>query len=78
MKVEITIVRTKEFPKGVVPALEKELLSRISQDYSDYKLTIRRTGSDGLSVIGGEKNDKKRIEEILQETWESTDEWFFN
>ena len=36
------------------------------------------TGSDGLSVIGGDKSDKKRIEEILQETWESADEWFFN
>ncbi|HCJ7743642.1 TPA: DinI-like family protein [Citrobacter freundii] len=78
MKVEITIDRTKELPKGAVPALEKELLCRISQDYSDYKLTIRRTASDGLSVIGGEKSDKKRIEEILQETWESADEWFFN
>ncbi|SBW24838.1 DNA-damage-inducible protein I [Citrobacter europaeus] len=53
-------------------------MRRISQDYSDCKLTIRRTESDGLSVIGGEKSDKKRIEEILQETWESVDEWFFN
>ncbi|EOQ50836.1 hypothetical protein WC7_01700 [Citrobacter sp. KTE151] len=78
MKVEITIDRTKELPKGAVPALEKELLRRISQDYSGCKLTIHRTGSDGLSVIGGEKSDKKRIEEILQETWESADEWFFN
>ncbi|PAX78023.1 DNA damage-inducible protein I [Citrobacter sp. wls826] len=78
MKVEITIDHTKKLPKGAVPALEKELLRRINQDYSDCKLTIRRTGSDGLSGIGGEKSDKKCIEEILQETWESADEWFFN
>lgn len=58
MKVEITIDRTKELPKGAVPALEKELLRRISEDYSGCKLTIHRTGSDGLSVIGGEKSDK--------------------
>ncbi|HCR3450237.1 TPA: DinI-like family protein [Citrobacter werkmanii] len=78
MKVEITIDRTKELPKGAVLAFEKELLRRISQDYSDCKLTIRRTESGGLSVFGGEKSDKKRIEEILQETWESANECFFN
>ncbi|EGT0647629.1 DinI-like family protein [Citrobacter braakii] len=77
MKVEITIDRTKELPKGAVPALEKQLLRRISLDYSDCKLTIRRTGFDGLSVIGCEKSDNKRTEEILQETRESADEWFF-
>lgn len=78
MKVEITIDRTKELPKVAVPAIEKELFRRISEDYSDCKLTIRRTGSGGLSVFGGEKSDKKRIEEIVQETWESEDEWLFN
>lgn len=30
MKVEITIDRTKELPKGAVPAIEKELFRRIS------------------------------------------------
>lgn len=78
MKVEITIDRTKELPKGAIPALEKELVHRIGQNYTDCKLTICRAGFDGLSIIGGEKSDKTRIEELLQETWESADEWFFN
>ncbi|MBU5388653.1 DinI-like family protein [Citrobacter cronae] len=43
MKVEITIARTQELPKGAVSALEKELLRQISQDYSDCKFTIRRS-----------------------------------
>jgi hypothetical protein len=77
MKIEITIDRTKKLPDGAVPALEKELLRRISENYSDCKLTIRRASSDGLSILGGEKGDKQRIEEILQETWESADDWFF-
>jgi 2,4-dienoyl-CoA reductase-like NADH-dependent reductase (Old Yellow Enzyme family) len=77
MKVEVTIDRTKKLPDGAVPALEKELLKRINQNYSDCKLTVRRAGSDGLNVTGAEKSDKKRIEEILQETWESTDDWFY-
>lgn len=77
MKIEVTIDRTKKLPDGAVPALEQELLKRISQSYNDCKLVVRRAGSDGLSIIGGEKTDKKRIEEILQETWESAEDWFY-
>lgn len=78
MKVELTIDRTKQLPDGAVPALEQELSKRLSRNFEDCKLIIRRAGSDGLSVLGGADDDKKRIEEILQETWESADEWFFN
>ncbi|EPL1953165.1 TPA: DinI family protein [Citrobacter freundii] len=74
MRVELTIDRTKKLPDGAVPALEAELLSRLSQQYNDCKLTIKRASSDGLSVFGGEK---KEVERILQETWESADEWFY-
>ena len=77
MKIELTIDRTKELPKGAIPALEKELLKRLNNQYENCNLIIRRAGSDGLSVIGGEKEDKKKIEKILQETWESADDWFY-
>ncbi|MEG5654581.1 DinI-like family protein [Enterobacter roggenkampii] len=77
MKIEITIDRTKKLPDGAVPALEQELLKRIRQSYTDCKLIVRRASSDGLSIIGGEKSDKKCIEEILQQTWESADDWFY-
>lgn len=74
MRVELTIDRTKKLPDGAVPALEAELLERLSKQYNDCKLTIKRASSDGLSVFGGEK---KEVERILQETWESADEWFY-
>ncbi|WP_449567072.1 DinI-like family protein [Lelliottia nimipressuralis] len=77
MKIEVTIDRTKKLPDGAVPALESELIKRISQGYPDCKLSVRRASSDGLIVLGGEKGDKQRIEEILQETWESADDWFY-
>lgn len=70
MKVEVTIDKHKKLPDGAIPALEQELLRRLSQSYDDCKLTIRRTGNDGLSVLGGADGDKKRVEQILQETWE--------
>ncbi|MDS1916098.1 DinI family protein [Enterobacter asburiae] len=77
MKIEVMIDRTKKLPDGAVPALERELLKRLGRSFDDCRLTVRRAGSDGLSIIGCADDDKKRIEEILQETWESADEWFF-
>ncbi|EOG8100802.1 DinI-like family protein [Enterobacter ludwigii] len=77
MKVELTIDRIKELPKGSVPALEKELLKRLQNQFDECSLVIRRAGSDGLSVYGGEKEAKKKVEEILQQTWESADDWFY-
>lgn len=77
MKIELTIDKTKSLPDGAIPALEKELLRRIEDYYEDCSLRIRLASTDGLSVIGGEKSDKERIEEILQETWESAEDWFY-
>ncbi|MDM3064145.1 DinI-like family protein [Citrobacter sp. CK180] len=77
MKIEVTIDRTKQLPDGAVPALEQELLRRLERNFDGCNLIIRRAGSDGLSIIGGADDDKKRIEEILQETWESADDWFY-
>ncbi|EAS2833719.1 DNA damage-inducible protein I [Salmonella enterica] len=77
MKVELTIDRTKKLPDGALSALETELLKRLTNHYEDCRLVIRRAGSDGLSIFGGDKDDKKKIEEILQETWESADDWFY-
>lgn len=76
MKVEITIDRLKKLPDGAVPALEQELLRRLDQNFDNCSLVIRRAGTDGLTVLGGMDGDKKRIEEILQDTWESADDWF--
>ncbi|MEH3196680.1 DinI-like family protein [Klebsiella variicola] len=77
MRIEITIDRKKALPDGAEPALEAELLRRLSQKYEGCKLSIRRSGADSLSVLGGVDGDKEMIEEILQETWESADDWFY-
>lgn len=77
MRIEITIDRKKALPDGAEPALEAELLRRLNQKYEDCKLSVRRAGTDGLSVLGGIDGDRETIEEILQETWESADDWFY-
>ncbi|ECY2819315.1 DinI family protein [Salmonella enterica] len=77
MKIELTINKSKELPRGAIPALEKELLKRLRNQYENCNLTIRRGSQDGLSIIGAADGDKKRIQSILQETWESADDWFY-
>ena len=77
MKVELNIDRTKELPKGTVPALEKKFLKRLQNLFDECSLVIRRAGSDGLSVYRGEKEAKKKVEEILLQTWESAEDWFY-
>ncbi|MCT4701197.1 DinI-like family protein [Enterobacteriaceae bacterium H20N1] len=76
MKVEVTIDRTKKLPAGAIPALQEELQKRLARRYEDCHIIVRQAGSDGLSVTGVEKDDKKLVEEILKETWESADDWF--
>lgn len=74
MKIELAIDRMKKLPDGAIPALESELLKRLNKQFDECQLTIKRAGNDGLTVFGG---DKKEVEHIVQETWESADEWFY-
>ncbi|EAA8943457.1 DNA damage-inducible protein I [Salmonella enterica] len=71
MIIELVISRTKQLAEGAVPVLEKELMTCLQN------LTIRRGSQDGLSIVGAADGDKKRIQSILQETWESADDWFY-
>ncbi|KMJ39107.1 XRE family transcriptional regulator [Salmonella enterica subsp. enterica serovar Typhimurium] len=56
---------------------EEELIARLQNQYENCNLTIRRGSQDGLSIVGAADGDKKRIQSILQETWESADDWFY-
>ena len=58
MKVEVMIDRNKKLPDGAIPALENELVKRLTNNYPDCKLNIRRAGSDGLNILGADKSDE--------------------
>lgn len=77
MNVELTFDRTKELPKGGASVLEKELLKQLQNQFDECSLVIRNAGSDVFSVYGGEKEAKKKVEEILHQIWESADNWFY-
>ncbi len=78
MRIEVTIARTTALPAGALDALAGEFSRRINDSFPERggAVTVRYAGSNNLSVIGGAKEDKERISEILQETWESADDWF--
>lgn len=80
MRIEVTIAKTSPLPAGAIDALAGELSPRISPHFSENfgNVTVRYATANNLSVIGASKEDKERISEILQETWESADDWFIN
>lgn len=55
MKIELSIDRMKKLPDRAIPALESKLLERLSKQFDDYQLTIKRAGNDGLADFGGDK-----------------------
>lgn len=78
MRIEVTIAKTTPLPPGAIDALADELSRRVDQDYpqTENKITVRYATANNLSVFGAPKEDKDRVSEILQETWESADDWF--
>lgn len=78
MRIEVTVARTTSLPAGALDALAGELSRRINTTFPerDGAVSVRYASANNLSVIGGAKEDKDRIREILQETWESANDWF--
>ncbi|WP_343297358.1 DinI-like family protein [Raoultella planticola] len=77
MKVEITIDKSRKLPDGAEPALEAEMSRQLNKKFENCTISVRRAGTDGLSIFGGLDDDRETIEEILRETWESADDWFY-
>jgi len=76
MRVELLIDKTKQLPAGAVEALKEEFQKRLDENYPGATFSVRRAHSDGLSVMGGTPRDKEVIDVMLQNTWESADDWF--
>ncbi|MDV3143294.1 damage-inducible protein DinI [Pantoea sp. ICBG 1758] len=80
MIVEVSIGRDKagKMPEGSMDALREELTRRLSRSYSELRVVVKTASNDGLSVLRARDKDadRERVSEVLQETWESADEWF--
>lgn len=76
IRIEVTVDKAKKLPAGALSALAIEFNDRVKRRYPDAEATIRLASMDGLTMLGGMPDDKEVIQEILQETWESADDWF--
>ncbi|MCZ4058719.1 DNA damage-inducible protein I [Pantoea sp. LMR881] len=78
MRVEITVARTQPLPAGAMEALSQELARRIDEQFPDttHHVKVRYATANQLSVLGGSKEARDQISDILQQTWESADDWF--
>jgi DNA-damage-inducible protein I len=78
MRVEITVAKTQPLPAGALDALSVELARRINEQFPDtsHQVKVRYATANQLSVLGGGKETRDQISEILQQTWESADDWF--
>ncbi len=78
MRIEVTIAKTSPLPAGAIDALAGELSRRIQYAFPDNEghVSVRYAAANNLSVIGATHEDQQRISVILQETWESADDWF--
>ncbi|MEE8728632.1 MAG: DinI-like family protein [Rahnella inusitata] len=76
MHVELMIDKTKQLPAAAVETFKVKFEKRLERSYPGARFSVRRAGSDGMSVMGGTPDDKDAIDVMLQETWESADDWF--
>ncbi len=78
MRVEITVAKTSPLPSGAMDALTAELARRIDEEFPDGQnhVKVRYATANQLSVLGGGKETRDRVSDILQEAWESADDWF--
>ncbi|MDF7787845.1 DinI-like family protein [Pantoea stewartii] len=81
MIVEVTIAKdkVKAMPKGSVEGLRDELIKRLGRKYEDLEVIVKAASNDGLSVrrTQDKEGDKAHVEKVVQEAWESADEWFY-
>ncbi len=77
VEVDIAKEKAKGMPKGSIPALQDELTRRLDKRYGWVNVEIKTKGSDALYVRGATDTERAEIDAILQETWESADDWFY-
>ncbi|HHY9715589.1 TPA: DinI-like family protein [Escherichia coli] len=82
MRVEICIAKEKfsKMPKGSVPALQQEMLRRISKRYNYVDVIVKSASNDGLTILRAvdKESAQEFVQETVQEVWETADDWFIH
>ncbi|UMR82070.1 DinI-like family protein [Escherichia coli] len=82
MRIEICIAKEKfsKMPKGSVPALQQEMLRRVSKRYDDVDIIVKSASNDGLTILRAvdKESAQEFVQETLQDVWETADDWFIH
>ena len=65
MKVELTINKSKDLPRGAIPALEKELLKRLQNQYGNCSLVTQSEKNTAEQQAKSRKTQAKRNEQKM-------------
>ncbi|QGY29086.1 DinI-like family protein [Pantoea cypripedii] len=80
MIVEVMVAKEKagKMPKGAMEALREELTKRLSRSYDDVSVVVKTASNDGLSLLRAKdkEGDREIVSKVLQDAWESADDWF--
>ncbi|MGL5726685.1 MAG: DinI-like family protein [Plesiomonas sp.] len=75
MRIEISLDRNLTLPAQFEQKLQAELTKRLGAIFDEPDVIVKR-GAAGISILRGNKGDRDLVEEVLQATWESADDWF--
>ncbi|HCT3338892.1 TPA: DinI-like family protein [Escherichia coli] len=82
MRIEICIAKEKfsKMPKGSVPALQQEMLRRVSKRYDNVDVIVKSASNDGLTILRAvdKESAQEFVQETLQDVWETADDWFIH
>ncbi|EPT5798183.1 DinI-like family protein [Escherichia coli] len=69
--------KINKMPKGSVPALQQEMLRRVSKRY-DVDVIVKSASNDGRTILRAvdKESAQEFVQETLQEVWETADDWF--
>ena len=69
--------KINKMPKGSVPALQQEMLRRVSKRY-DVDVIVKSASNDGLTILRAvdKESAQEFVQETLQAVWETADDWF--
>lgn len=66
--------KINKMPKGSVPALQQEMLRRVSKRY-DVDVIVKSASNDGLTILRAVDKESAHefVQETLQEAWETAE-----
>ncbi|MEZ8717871.1 DinI-like family protein [Vibrio splendidus] len=74
MRVEM-MVDEKVLPKGGLGKITEELERRLKPLYPDALIRVRKGTNNNLEVYSRDRDEKKRVNKVIEQAFNEADEW---